>query len=340
LFTKDELQSIDYLESNNKNTLGVTTNHYDWHSNSAGQDNLGKILLAIISFYRLKEKYPNEYEGGILAIDEIDATLYPGSQVKLLELFSKLCKNANMQLIATTHSLQLLEKISELKRERGRLKQFNTVYLKKIDGIIQIEESPEFERIVNNLNVTMGKSPKVKKITVYTEDQECIHYVKAIIGRKFKNLDFPQIKLGCGNLIELAAKKVPSFTFPNSIVVLDGDAQDKIKKRRLKNFLCLPGELNPESMLANFLHQLSDASPFWTEKNPDYSKQICFESFSLANITSNRVTAKKWYNQQLETGVWGRQACLVFKYYLESIKENKKVFSSDFEKLYNKIAHN
>ncbi|MFL7034999.1 hypothetical protein BCS71_17215 [Vibrio lentus] len=61
----DSLSSIDYIKSPNKTTLAVTTNSYDWNTNSAGQDNIGKILLAILSFKRLKEKYTTNYKGGI-----------------------------------------------------------------------------------------------------------------------------------------------------------------------------------------------------------------------------------------------------------------------------------
>jgi AAA15 family ATPase/GTPase len=81
----DKIISSSYLTSTNKQTLGANTNHYDWNTNSAGQDNISKILLAILSFKRLKEKYKNDYKGGILAIDEIDATFYTGSQIKLID---------------------------------------------------------------------------------------------------------------------------------------------------------------------------------------------------------------------------------------------------------------
>lgn len=63
----EQLSSVDYVNSPNKDTLAVTTQDYDWNTNSAGQDNIGKILLAILSFKRLKEKYPQAYKGGLLA---------------------------------------------------------------------------------------------------------------------------------------------------------------------------------------------------------------------------------------------------------------------------------
>ncbi|MDO6546436.1 AAA family ATPase [Pseudoalteromonas carrageenovora] len=334
LLSNDQLESIDYLESTNKNTLGVTTAHYDWHSNSAGQDNLGRILLAIISFQRLKAEHPKEYQGGILAIDEIDATLYPGSQVKLLEALCRLCKKETIQLIATTHSIHLLEKISELKAERGRVKQFNTIYLKKIDGNVEIVESPSFEQIVNNLNVSINKHVPVQKLPIYTEDKECMQFVKAMLGRKFKNLEFLDISLGCKNLIQLGIKKVPSFTYNNSIIVLDGDARQDLKNKRLKNFICLPGELNPESLLANYLDNLSDKNAFWEERIMGYSKQFCFSNYKLQDIISDRVKAKNWYREQLETNAWGQNGTALYKLYLKTIPDELDLFLNAFSKLH------
>lgn len=338
LLSNDKIKSVNYLESNNKNTIGVSTNHYDWNSNSAGQDNLGRILLSLISFQRLKNKFPKEYKGGILAIDEIDATLFPASQVKMLEVLSSSSKKLNIQIIATTHSLHLLEKLAELKNINGRSNQFNTVYLKKVDGSVRAEENPDFDDIVNNLNVAIGKKKQESSITVHTEDAECIHFTRALLGRKFPGLNFPGITMGCDNLIQLGRKKIDSFSYPNSIVVLDGDARGKVKKSRLKNYVCLPGAVNPETMLAIFLDKLTDTSPFWEEKCIGYSKQVCFSDFTLPDISSCRKNAKSWYNKQLDSGAWGRQASNAFKYLLENIPDEKLEFLEEFRNVYESIV--
>ncbi|MDE1236949.1 AAA family ATPase [Vibrio aestuarianus] len=336
LISRDNLQAIDYLEGPSKNTLGVSTEHYDWQSNSAGQDNLGKILLAILSFKRLKASNPEEYQGGILAIDEIDATLYPGSQVQLLELLASISKKDKIQVIATTHSLQMLEKLSELKKTRGRDKQFNTVYLTKQDNNILVEETPSFEDILHNLNVSLGASEEVKAISIYTEDVECIQFTRAILqGKKF-NLKYEPLTMGCNNYLELGRKKVPSFQHPNSIVVLDGDVRDKLPKgpAKLKNFICLPGELNPESLLADFLDELPDAHPFWKQKKNHYSHQVCFRNYDIDEIKANRVTAKKWYQEQVKSGAWGRSANNVYKHYLATIPQHHQAFIKQFTSIY------
>ncbi|HCH6405834.1 TPA: AAA family ATPase [Vibrio parahaemolyticus] len=337
LLTRDNVQAIDYLEGPSKNTLGVSTEHYDWLSNSAGQDNLGKILLAILSFKRLKAKHPDDYKGGILAIDEIDATLYPGSQVQLLELLASISSKDNIQIIATTHSLQMLEKLSELKNSRGRSQQFNTVYLTKQDNLILVDEAPSFEDILHNLNVSIGRSEIVKQLSVYTEDKECIQFTKALLqGNKF-NLKYEPLTMGCNNYLELGRKKVPSFQHPNSIVVLDGDVRGKLPKgpATLKNYICLPGELNPESLLADFLDSLPDAHPFWKQKKNHYSHQVCFRNFDVEEIKANRDTAKKWYLEQVESGAWGRGANNIYKHYLTTIPEARKAFVEQFTNIYN-----
>ncbi len=89
LITHTPITSATNIVSTYKNSLAVNTDLYDWNQNSMGQDNLAKIVLALFSFKRLKKKYPNDYEGGILAIDEIDATMYPASQVELMKILRK-----------------------------------------------------------------------------------------------------------------------------------------------------------------------------------------------------------------------------------------------------------
>ncbi|MDP2591536.1 AAA family ATPase [Vibrio splendidus] len=341
----ETLASVDYLESPNKKTLGITTDKYDWNSNSAGQDNIGKILLSILSFKRLKEKYGDDYKGGLLAIDEIDATLYPASQVELLRTLSKFCSRLNIQVIATTHSLQLLEEISTLRSDKNRKNQFSTVYLKRSNGLIDVTENIPYERVLHNLNLSMGVTNKPKTIDIFTEDEEAIHYAKALLGNRFKHLKFMETTMGCPNLIDMGKRRVPCFTSPNSIVILDGDARKELNKPRmnLPNYICLPGEYSPEQMLAKYLHNLDDNDKFWTLINPDYNKLICFRNYKVEemfakNNKESRVKAKLWYKEQNGTlKVWGRQARKVFNHMIETMEDEKNNFLEVFSKLYDEL---
>lgn len=66
-------------------------NNYDQESVSAGEDNAGQIILALMSFRKLKEEYV-DYKGGLLLIDEADAGLFPTAQVNLLKILDRECK--------------------------------------------------------------------------------------------------------------------------------------------------------------------------------------------------------------------------------------------------------
>ena len=55
---------------------GVSDNTHDIFTNSAGEGNITKIILAVLSFKRLKEQYGKDYKGGLLLIEELDATVY------------------------------------------------------------------------------------------------------------------------------------------------------------------------------------------------------------------------------------------------------------------------
>ncbi|MGO4771136.1 AAA family ATPase [Flavobacterium sp. W22_SRS_FK3] len=87
LYITRDVVEAEFVKSTNKNMFAMKTNDYGHLGNSAGQDNLGQIISSIISFSRLKSELKESYNGGLLLIDEIDATLYAGSQVKLIESF-------------------------------------------------------------------------------------------------------------------------------------------------------------------------------------------------------------------------------------------------------------
>lgn len=337
-----EMTQVDYLASNQKNTLGATTSFYDWRMNSAGQDNIGKILLAILSFKRLKEKYGVDYQGGILAIDEIDATLYPASQLKLIEALRKFSSQLNIQVVFTTHSLTILQKACEWQEDERISGQIKVVYLQKYDTSVKAIDNISYPTIRDKLNVALSERQSTKKIPVFTEDKEGEIFLRAIIKRKSSSLQFIDCTLGCDNLIELARKKIVGFKYSQSIVVLDGDVRSENSKMRrinkLKNFLILPGNNSPERLIAEFLHALPDDSPHWENIYEGYSKQHVFRDFSLREIQSSREKAKQWFNLQKE--YWGRNCANVINPWIEENEEDVNVFIEQYDSLiekYNKL---
>lgn len=341
LISRDNISEISYLTGTQKSILGVASHNYDWHSNSAGQDNLSRILLAVLSFKRLKEKYPSDYQGGILAIDEIDAALYPASQVKLLKKLSQFVSNFNIQVLATTHSLYLLEEADKIKKQSYRSKDIKTIFLKKENNAIKIIENKSIDDIKNNLNLALGETLVDNKIIVFTEDKEAEDFLKAILKQKYsKKLTYIPTPLGCGNLIDLATRKLKPFNYPYSIVVLDGDTQSKLNKNRAytKNFICLPGEnKSPEQLLAYFINELSDTELFWTKHRTGYSKQKCFENYTLDEINKDRSKAKDWYNEQIDNKVWGLRGRTLYNFFIKENPQEVNKFLERFEQIYIKV---
>ncbi len=336
---KDKIISSSFLSSTNKQTLGANTNHYDWRTNSAGQDNLSKILLAIISFKRLKEKYGSDYNGGILAIDEIDTTLYPGSQIRLIEALIQFASKFQIQIIFTTHSLTILKDISSLQNEKNRENQMKLIFLAKKDGYIDVRKNVDYSFIKNNFNRTLIGKAKAKKISVYTEDKEGAIFVKSLLGQNTKYLNFINIPLGCGNLIQLASSKVPSFIFPNSLIILDGDVLKERKQynkaKRIKNILFLPTDLSPEQIISGFLDALSDSHPLWEEIDENYDHQYCFEKYSNEEIQNDRKKAKEWFNLHID--FWGRNASKILNYWKKENFELVQEFKTKFVELHSEF---
>lgn len=333
------IESAALLENANKQTIGITTDKYDWNENSVGQDNLSKIILALFSFKRLKEKYPNDYKGGILAIDELDATMYPASQKQLLKTLRTYASKLNLQIFFTTHSLSLLESIDDLIGECSQKEvtkdQVKLIYLKRQDENIIINDRASFRNIILNLQVIQGKVKSVRKIPVYTEDKENIVFAKHLLRGKTSVLKFIDIDFSGANLISLVSKKVPAFVEPEAIVIVDGDVRKEISKMKsidkANNILVLPTNMSPEQLTATFLHDLSDADELWENIGEGYSKQVCFRDYILAEIMEDRVKAKAWFRRELLS--WGRTASKVLTPLFKQYKDARNEFILEFEEM-------
>lgn len=339
LITEANIESASFLENVNKQTIGITTDKYDWNENSVGQDNLSKIILALFSFKRLKEKYPAEYKGGILAIDELDATMYPASQKQLLKALRTYSSKLNLQIFFTTHSLSLLESIDDLIVECSQKeitkKQVKLIYLKRQDENIIINDKASFRNITLNLQVIQGKVKPVCKIPVYTEDKENIVFAKHLLRGKTSLLKFIDIDFSGACLISLVSKKVPAFIEPEAIVIVDGDVRKEINKMKsiakANNILVLPTNMSPEQLTATFLHDLSDSDGLWENIAEGYCKQVYFRDYFLTDILHDRTKAKEWFRRELPS--WGRNVSKVLTPLFNEYKEDRNEFVSEFEEM-------
>ena len=73
-------------------------------------------------------------------IDELDATLYPGSQIKMIEFLHQMAEKYCIQIVFTTHSLTILEKIEEMKnKNKHNRNTIKSLFLEKVDNTINIK---------------------------------------------------------------------------------------------------------------------------------------------------------------------------------------------------------
>jgi predicted ATPase len=200
-------------------TIGSAVAHadnYDHESVSAGEDNAGQIILALMSFRKLKEEYP-DYKGGLLLIDEADAGLFPTAQVNLLKMLSRECKSLNLQVVMTSHSPVLIEyAFEQSQRFRGRYK---TVYLSNTYGNVQVMQDWSWAQIsadINTKTIAAAQGALLPRINVYFEDKEAADFFAALMNRqpiKKFTVPLPGITLGCSNYLQLIRTKMGAALF-------------------------------------------------------------------------------------------------------------------------------
>lgn len=237
-------------------------------SQSIGQDNIGNIVSALVDVYILS-KQP-EYTGAIICIDEIEVSLHPDTQLRMLTLLDKLSAELDIQIIASTHSLTILKEM--LKKQEKKPGDYVVVYLKnpsapmvtqhhsyellKADLLGQTTfDRPKpkiyfedevgqhiFQLLVRSLNQqceTLGNGNELRGQGTPMDAITLKHRIEGIEELRSIELNLIQIvmNLGCEELIKIAEKDANYFS--RVIFLLDGDARYKesAQKPKIKDFL-------------------------------------------------------------------------------------------------------
>ena len=239
--------------------------NYDHESVSAGEDNAGQIILALMLFRKLKEEY-SDYKGGLLLIDEADAGLFPTAQLNLLRILDRECRNLNLQVAMTSHSPVLIEHAFEQSQQFRR--RWKTIYLSNTYGNVQVMQDWSWSQIsadINTKTVAAASGISLPCVNVYFEDKEAGDFFTALMARqplkKFTNPMF-EITLGCSNYLDLIDKKIPEFS-ERSIICLDSDAIEQVRKKTYKTVVLLPGSLPPDQLIFEHLYNLPANHDFW-----------------------------------------------------------------------------
>lgn len=269
------------------------TEQYDQDSVSVGEDNVGQILQAILSFKKLKEEY-NNYHGGILLIDEADAGLFPAAQIEFLHLLSKVTRELNLQVIMTSHSPTMIEEVYNLSRKSSA--DYKTIYLTNSYGSIQVKPDLSWPQIYADLNVTTVKvdDSYFPSVNVYFEDVQGYDMFKALVTKAtLTKILHPlkDINISCSDLISLVKRKIPEFN-TKSLIVLDADVKSDKNYKSIehnKNVCLLPTSLPPDQLLFEFLCNLDADDKYWKNKegfNKPVFERAGRDIFNKLNITT------------------------------------------------------
>lgn len=300
-----------------KETLLVNTATYDYLANSAGQDNLGQILGALISFERLADAMGEEYRGGLLLIDELDVTLFPSSQVRLFELLKERAEVQRVQVVFTTHSMTLLEKAVEETRSNNNV--VKVLYLKKRESGIKLTVNPPIDEIQADLMVEPLRPKKGLKVEIWCEDDEAKWVLGQIMPSRLKRkCDVVSAKLSCGELGELAARDIASLR--GVCFVVDADSNKGAAKRIRdcdRRFVLPGGDKSPEQSIYDLLCSISDEDDFWSNAR-QYTKQVMLSRFADSKREFERKGGdkerkhyKQWFRSEKAEGLWGENGSSV-----------------------------
>lgn len=337
---------IDHTNLRSKKSFSIKTDDYDHCCNSSGQDNLGQILCALLSFKRLKAACKIQgkpWNGGLLLIDEFDATLHPSAQNKLTELLYEEAKALPIQIVYTTHSLSLLKyflKKFPLKNTHGN----KMIYLTNANASLQLRNDPTYEAIENDMLITCSFDKlESKQIHVYTEDPQTQWFLKNIASDEhFNQLKLINVDFSCTNLIKMV--KQESY-FSEVLIVVDGDVPSE-EIECFPNMIALPGTTRPETLIYEYLINLPDDHELYTNEeamNYGFSKRYIEVNGPLSpqyNKPKQKLRERDYYKEWFIDTQAKLDYFSVFNYWKKDNPELVEHFNLELKKAIGYLKYN
>ena len=324
LILVDDKIKPESIKSSNKDILAMKTNEYSHLGNSAGQDNIGQIISSLLSFQKLKDEQKENYKGGIILIDELDASLYAGSQIKLIDKLYRFATNLNLQIIFTTHSLEIIEHLNE---KLGNDTKINHLVIR--DSKVHNVLNPSFDYISNKIKNQVKLIDKIKLKNIICEDKVAEMWSNNLLnGTDLKKLvKIEKGPFSFGTLEKMAVSK--HSLFDNVSFILDGDVKEKYQNKKKPNKTAfLPKTARPETVLYEFVKNLSDTDEIWNDE-ANFTKQTCFANY----MDSNKGTHKRWFEDDINSKFFGRGYSKLFNRWKKDNKTEVDEFIKDIEKI-------
>lgn len=317
----DKTINPEHITTTHKEFFGIQTNNYGAHGNSAGQDNLGQILTAILSFKKLTPVR------GMLLIDEVDTALFAGAQINLIKRFYGYARKFNLQIIFTTHSLEIINYLNNSGLTGNKVNFLETRNNKVINTI-----DPDFIYIKSRILRETKEKTSIEKISVLCEDHVGAIWCKNLIqGTDVKKeVGVFATGISSGGLADMASKNLSCLK--RFIFILDGDSRNTQRFNRLKNVVFLPTNEVPETVFYKFLHGLSEDDRFWGGENIFY-RDTCFSGFPNRNHTNEH---KKWFENNEEN--FGKGSSRLLNRWKEDNQEAVQKFIKALKKALNRVT--
>lgn len=348
-------EKLTLSDAKRKTGSGIKTSKYGVLANSAGQDNLGQILLTLSSFAKLKEDLGKAYNGGILLIDEIDATLHPSAQYKLFDYLYEVSKNLKLQVVFTSHSISLIRYILDRRGYSEYNRSLSLIYLTNARGTLEIHNNPDKEFIEHDLTNSYRNSVSRSLINVITEDAVARLFLKKILEYAAADyyVNFLDLSISFSTIIELV--KSGENYFKNYMIVLDPDTKKNNIKMQIESkletsmfvfekkpsafqarILSLPGKKCVEEIVFEYLQKLQPNNDFYQDpeiaRHGIVKRSFCDGALDRYNNEANQLRKIKcWFHDNMEI-------CKILIDYW--IKDNKKIvdkFINSFNIEYNRI---
>ena len=212
----------------NKSTCARASLHMDiintpTLSQSIGQDNIGNIISELTDLYLLSLE--DNYQGGLLCIDEIEVSLHPDTQVRMLELLNQLAEELMIQIVVSTHSLTVLQECLKLEKDDGD--NYKVIYLKNPSAPMVTEKKSYALLKADMFGKLSFNQPRVR---MYFEDE---------IGK----ILFDQLMRSYKSIVRIVEDGISGETLRNP----DSSKREGFDKKivALKPLVDLEGRLNP-----------------------------------------------------------------------------------------------
>jgi hypothetical protein len=301
--------------------------------------------MAVLSFKRLKAKLGDNWHGGLLLVDELDAALHPLAQNKLVDFLYHQAEEIGLQIIFTTHSLGLLDYITTKTDHNSpiNINNYELVSVSNANGPVEVIQNPPFDIIYKELMATYYL-PTSRKISIFSEDNEARYFIKKILEKysnRFKLLD---VSFGYDQLLKMLANDFNNFS--QYLYILDGDVPEadithcikKVSPAQIHCILKLPGSKRPEEVIWQYLNQLPPDHKFlkgigqqmsYTIRSINELGPFCSK---YGSIEAERLKFKNWFNDNTQL------MDDVFDYWCEENGQIIEQFVADFITAFNIIA--